>query len=567
MSALRLALLAAFLQAGVSSQSPVASLEGVVVEHLTGRPIAGVVVELTGIAAPLPDSSASDWRVRSFSTVTGQDGRFAINGVPPGAAYQLVATRSPDFVPAVHGQDHPDDLWAPIALIAGQRLTGLRIALRPLSSISGRIVNKEGKSLRDTRVTALELRYRDGHRILETGSSAYTDALGNYRIAGLTPGRYILRVRPVLLVHSAISPYIYFPGTMDPSDAVSVDVAQTTSIEGLHLKVDEIHLRRVRGVVIPADGRSNVRETRVFLVPPYASPDAAVTREFVSSNGEFDFRDVLPGTYTLFAVAPSSLSGRISITVENKDLQDLRLPVRPDVDLEGRVAFENPSLRSPLDFSNIVVTVSAENRATTDVSLYSGLTTEGQAGPAAPRLELTPGQDGTFTLRGLRSWLYFANASITLSRNTPEWMRSVYLKTIHPGTTDLLNGGQPFDPESRGVLDIVLGTDAGSVAGRIFDENRNGMPHALVVLVPDEPYRNRRDLYRTAQTDAGGRFNIQTIAPGGYKVFAWRGADAGSWFFSEFLRPHEDRAVPVMIGPAETRSVEAPLLSAVPVQQ
>ena len=139
-------------------------------------------------------------------------------------------------------------------------------------------------------------------------------------------------------------------------------------------------------------------------------------------------------------------------------------------------------------------------------------------------------------------------------------MRGTYVKSIHLGSVDVLSGGQPFDPASGGVLNVVLGADTGTLQGRVLSANGSSMPYATVVLIPDEPRRSRRDLYRVTRADFGGRFNVDAIAAGDYKVFAWRNVDTGAWFFSEFTGPYERRAVSVTVGTAETKTVEVQLL-------
>src|SRR4030095_10994071 len=122
-SALRFAFVA-FLVQGVSApRDTTATVEGIVVEASSQRPVAGAVVELTGLAA------TRDFKVLSFSARTSYDGRFILEGIPPGNAYHLVATRAPDFIPAVHGQKHVNDPWVPIALTAGLRMSGIRLVM------------------------------------------------------------------------------------------------------------------------------------------------------------------------------------------------------------------------------------------------------------------------------------------------------------------------------------------------------------------------------------------------------------------------------------------------------
>src|SRR5262245_21688802 len=68
-----------------------ASLEGVVVSASTGKPIPGVVLELSGVAAG---------RVRSYTTTTSDSGAFSIRNIPAGNDYALVAHPRPMYLPA-----------------------------------------------------------------------------------------------------------------------------------------------------------------------------------------------------------------------------------------------------------------------------------------------------------------------------------------------------------------------------------------------------------------------------------------------------------------------------------
>src|SRR6187401_2494290 len=118
MNVLRVALIALLLQAVSAPRETTGSVEGIVVEAESQRPISGAVVELTGLAE-------GGFKVLSFSARSSTGGGFLITGIPPGAAYSLVVTNVPNFVPAAYGQKRPGDAWIPISLTAGQRVTGI----------------------------------------------------------------------------------------------------------------------------------------------------------------------------------------------------------------------------------------------------------------------------------------------------------------------------------------------------------------------------------------------------------------------------------------------------------
>jgi hypothetical protein len=81
------------------------------------------------------------------------------------------------------------------------------------------------------------------------------------------------------------------------------------------------------------------------------------------------------------------------------------------------------------------------------------------------------------------------------------------------------------------------------------------MSDISVVLVPE--VRQRTDLYRTTITDPGGRFRLDRIAPGDYKVFAWTEVEADAWFDAEFMRNYENRGQPIQLKEGVTEPVQS----------
>jgi hypothetical protein len=96
--------------------------------------------------------------------------------------------------------------------------------------------------------------------------------------------------------------------------------------------------------------------------------------------------------------------------------------------------------------------------------------------------------------------------------------------------------------------------DSGGLDGRILEEGRDSGVAARVVLVPEA--RHRRDLYAAFVASSTGRFQLQGIPPGNYKIFAWKDAPEGSWFDPDFLDAYEDRGLPVQIAPGSAEYVE-----------
>ena len=61
-----------------------------------------------------------------------------------------------------------------------------------------------------------------------------------------------------------------------------------------------------------------------------------------------------------------------------------------------------------------------------------------------------------------------------------------------------------------------------------------------MVLAPEAlGLRRRPDLYRSGTTDHEGRFKLQNILPGAYKLFAWEFAATDAWLDPAFLQLYE----------------------------
>jgi hypothetical protein len=77
---------------------------------------------------------------------------------------------------------------------------------------------------------------------------------------------------------------------------------------------------------------------------------------------------------------------------------------------------------------------------------------------------------------------------------------------------------------------------------------------ARAVLVPESRYRH--DLFRTVLTDAKGEFEIPGIAPGKYKVFAWRYVPESAWLDPDFLVRFEEHGALVQVEENRKTGVE-----------
>ena len=159
-----------------------------------------------------------------------------------------------------------------------------------------------------------------------------------------------------------------------------------------------------------------------------------------------------------------------------------------------------------------------------------------QAGyPSNPR----PAADGSFTLDGLAPGDFRVNVQQLPSGG--------FLKSMRLGNADVLNDGLHLTGPPQGLLEIVIGVNAGNIEGSVSNDRQQALPSATVVLVPDPRFRRRSDLYRVVTTDNSGRFRMSAVSPGDYKLFAWENVEPGAWQDPAFIGAYENAGRPIHI--------------------
>jgi len=122
-----------------------------------------------------------------------------------------------------------------------------------------------------------------------------------------------------------------------------------------------------------------------------------------------------------------------------------------------------------------------------------------------------------------------------------------YIAAARLGGADILENGFSLHGDSTGLMEIAVSGLGGRIVGVVRNPQNEIVPSGRVVLVPEPDLRSRRDLFKVATLDQYGRFNIQGIRPGRYKLFAWDDVPFGAYFDSEFLRSYEDQAKAVTV--------------------
>jgi hypothetical protein len=380
---------------------------------------------------------------------------------------------------------------------------------------------------------------------------------------------------------------VYYGGGMDPQRAQKIDVRPGTnnaielSFAGAQTRSFHIRGRALNGVTgQPAEGaqiRLIPREWTATAVVPFASVDKA---------GNFDIKGIAPGSYALYAAAstrdPNSpnqqqlqgltpaalqqligqgvnpggaipIGARVPVEMGSQNLENVALNLLPGGTLNGEFIFEG-SLASDL-------TPQQKSQLRVNLSREPEIPGATLGGASAGNINANS-PDFSFRIPSVfpGEFRVQVNPFITpFSWTTPvlpDTLQNVFVKAIRLGSADVLSDGLRLatsNPDQR--LQIVLGI-GGKLDGSVMNERNEAMANVKVALVPDFAYRKRGDLYRNATTDASGKFRIQGIPAGDYRVLAWEEIADGAWQDPEVLRNSEARGKVVRIAEGAQTAVE-----------
>ncbi len=532
-------------------------LQGKVINTVTGEPVKKARLILRRYSAPQPSTSQTP--AASYTTTSDEDGSFAMKNLPPGD-YRLSAQRN-GFVDAQYGAKRISGNGATLTLDKGQRLAGIEFKVTPHSVIAGRVQDETGEPVARATVSAIQYRYQyiQGRKQASSIGSATTNDLGEYRIFGLRPGRYLLVARDAATLSGGTPPedrsaepgsgedYVptFYPGTANAQSAVQVEAAAGAQVLGANLTLAKARMVRVRGRLVNQTDAPDGRRSIVLLPrEPMGYPN--ILSPSMGADGQFEFAKLVPGSYSLFAtVTPAqqplslyslSYTTHLNLEVGATDIENLVLTVRPGADVSGSVSVDGTS---KLKLAGIRVNL----RPAEPVGL-----TVGQFPNAVV------GEDGSFALRNAGG-----EPQVVIVSGLPA---GAYVKSIRMGDEDALEDPLDLKGGAAGKLKIVLGENAGEVAGAVVDDGQKPVAGATVVLIPDsEKRRRRQEFYRTAVSDKSGRYSISGVDPGSYRIYAWDDVETGAWMDAEFLEPFKSKGKELQVKEGRRENLDLGVLA------
>ena len=450
-----------------------------------------------------------------FSTLTDASGAFRIRTTAP-ARFLLFASRE-GYVPLGDGID-PSRI---IEVGGATPSKSADIQLDPIGSISGTVFDgPTGKPVKGYEIVPLKWYTGEGSRaLIPAGDGAQTDARGNYVLAGLTPGEYVLRGRPNSQIKFRVPKmetrlperrgYIrsYYPGVEERGQALTVRLMPGASVQKMDFKIEQARTASIRGRIIqndqPAPGGLTVDITEVERQGNVSSYSQAGKVTLEPGATEFQF-DYLPaGTYMVmannrsYAFGASHAFALISVTDQNMDSIDLIL--RKGVEVQGTVK-PDESLKMPaLPQGGAPIRVFLSPRDRMAFLGERGATVDTASGAFVIGNRLVGTYD--LTVGGLPKMLAVCNVSYNGSKSDG---RAV---TLSDGAA-----GHRID------LTVCAATASVAVTAKQGTKPR---PDAQFILLPESvnpliPFKDAR----TLMADSDGRGLFANLLPGQYRIVA-----------------------------------------------
>lgn len=321
---------------------------------------------------PLPAAASSSssnklQKLQQYPGDTRTNGSFLVSHVPPGDYYVSVSYPgylTPEYQFSLNELLQPtteirkqitEDV--PVVTVAANRNSSVSVYIHRGAAISGTLRYDDGSPVPDTEIVPLHRNskgtwtdsapYAGSYRLFENGGS---DDLGHFRIQGLAPGEYTLKIprTPNLGLLA-----IYYGDAFIEKDAKTIRLTEGEEYSEADITIDLSKLHTISGSLVNRSGQP-INSGKVAL---YTADGTVIDIAFVSEEDATFYIDLVPeGAYIL------RVTDAKNVTVQtNRDLQNPNLIS----DIKRTTMATYADYQAPLDVngdvSGLTITVNAKN--------------------------------------------------------------------------------------------------------------------------------------------------------------------------------------------------------------
>ncbi|MBV8069712.1 MAG: carboxypeptidase regulatory-like domain-containing protein [Acidobacteriaceae bacterium] len=526
------------------------TVAGHVTNALTNDPVRKANLHLMPVG--LQRSPADAAGQRGYVTVSNPDGSFRFTGVEPGS-YQLSADRN-GFLNGSYGPKRQRWSATTLVLKAGEEMTDLTFTLMPAGLITGRVVDADDDPVANASIQASRRVLVNGKMRYQPQAGVACDDRGEFRLAGLEPGRYLLSALaargpsneiPTGTLATAGPVTTYYPSALNAEDAVPLQVQSGREVGGIEIRLRSAQTFHIRGTV----AQGNTGELSLNALPDGTNAMGG-SSSGIGKDGKFEISNLSPGSYHLILFShESTVVGSQVVRIDSADVNDVVLNVVPPGSLHGRARVEGtpPAGSPPWNPANVAV----------------------QLSPAVDGPHF--GENGGFSISADGTFVISDVSAGTYNITAYDGVEETYLKAVRFNGEDVL--GRPLDL-SRGVsgeLEIVFSYGSPEIYGTIprstgAAETNSGNSSPATVSV----FAIRSDTGAVAgsnTTDIEGNFSIKSLAPGKYRLYALEDASGGEMESPDVVQALETKATEIEVKENENQQVQVTVISAEELHQ
>ena len=285
----------------IASPAAGAVLTGSVVQNLTSRPLARARVTLDPRGPVSSNSAGSTW--------TNSSGQFSFASLPAGA--YIVRAEKAGYAPVSYGQRRPYEPGTPIVLQEDSHFS-VELRLPSLGGVTGEVLDENRVGMPGISVYA----FQAGER-LKAAAVTQSDDRGHYRLAGLKPGRYVIRTGAARLEDVTELLPTYYPRSPSVAQAARIDVRLDAELAATDISPVAGRLASIAGRVIGPGADT------VTLLADTGRHDARL-----QPGGSFRFEQIEPGSYTLIAESVSKELAALAVVVAGAEDAQVLLEMR-----------------------------------------------------------------------------------------------------------------------------------------------------------------------------------------------------------------------------------------------
>ncbi|HEY4356996.1 MAG TPA: hypothetical protein VGN16_14700 [Acidobacteriaceae bacterium] len=546
----------ALAQEQASAGDTVYHLHGVVLNAVTGQPIARALVQTQD---------------RRLATMTDSEGKFAVDiFVPPPAKAQeqsafvgygygyglgfgasvniFLVARKPGYIePRIMGQ--------PIPLNDALSSTNIELKLQPAAAIEGQISVRGADVPRNIGVMLMAHVMSDGSLVWTMRGQQVTNSRGEFRFSSLQPGEYTLMTmewhdeqagpRPPPGVVSEQYQPLFLGDVSDAAAATKLQLhsGRTTRVE-FHLEPAPFYPVTIPVANPPGSVNAQVLNNGMFAGYQFRYDSRLQTVEASLPRGTYD---VLISSF-----GQPNLVAELPVHVEGAPVRLAPVTLSPVVNIpvQVRTEFTNDDQQQAGQGMRRGPSFSGAPR-TPPVNIYlrsdSGMS-GGSAGMRQP--------DGSVVLQNVMPGTFHVVAQVY----------NAYIASMTSGGVDLTQ--RPLvvaSGSSPEPIEIVLRNDMASLTGTVSGLGESSSrPEAVVMFIPTDASGRFQQTY----VRRDDKFAMNNLAPGSYRVLAFRDIRSQLAYRDEAtMRRFEGKGATVTVAAGQSAQADVAVLDSPEVDE